>query len=135
MIKFTVPGNPVAKGRPRFSNRGKFVTAYTPAKTKIAEKSISEYAIYHMGLAKPLSGPLSLQIDFYMPIPKSLSKVAQQRLNGSWHVSRPDADNLFKLASDALNGICYIDDSQIATTYTTKRYSDEPRTEIFIEQL
>ena len=33
-IFILVPGEPVAKGRPRFAKRGAFVTTYTPEKTR-----------------------------------------------------------------------------------------------------
>ena len=33
MIQFTVPGQPVAKGRPKFTMQGGFARAYTPKKT------------------------------------------------------------------------------------------------------
>lgn len=132
MLKFTVPGNPVAKGRPRFATRGKSVIAYTPKSTKTAETSVTEYAKYHMGLAKPLSGPVAVDITFYMPIPQSKSKAARERLNGSWHISKPDKDNLEKLLLDALNGIVWVDDSQVCQSASRKIYSLEPRTEITI---
>ena len=132
MIKFTVPGSPVAKERPRFAKRGKFIVTYTPTKTKTAETSIAEYARYYMGFANPLEGVMWLDLAFYLPIPKEKRKTIE---NDSWHVCKPDADNLAKLASDALNGICYHDDSQIARLTITKRYSDNPRTEITITVL
>lgn len=31
--QFVVPGEPGSKGRPRFSNRGKYVSVHTPPKT------------------------------------------------------------------------------------------------------
>lgn len=135
MIKFTVPGLPIAKGRPRFTTRGKFAVAYTPQKTKDAEKSIADYAKYFMGFAKPLHGPLALDLIFYMPIPKSVSKTNRRRLNGSYHVSKPDADNLAKLVSDALNGICYLDDSQISKLTITKIYALDPGVTINISEI
>ena len=39
-IKFTIPGPPQGKGRPRFSRRGKFVTTFTPDKTVLYENLI-----------------------------------------------------------------------------------------------
>jgi hypothetical protein len=40
MIAFTIPGQPVAKGRPKFARRGAHVVAYTPAKTASYENLV-----------------------------------------------------------------------------------------------
>jgi len=46
---------------------------------------------------------------------------------------KPDWDNLGKIASDALEGLAYKRDGQIATGIVHKRYSNQPRLEIEIE--
>jgi Holliday junction resolvase RusA-like endonuclease len=48
---------------------------------------------------------------------------------------RPDVDNLAKLAMDALNGVFWIDDAQIADLTVTKRYRDTPGTSVSITML
>lgn len=131
-ILITIPGTPVAKGRPKFATRGKFVTAYTPKATKDAENVISMEA-KKQGVTA-FSGPVELWIDFYMPIPKSVSKRERERLNNGPHIKRPDADNLAKLVLDALNGIAWEDDNQVFKLSIEKLYSDNPRTEIFIKE-
>lgn len=40
-IQFTIPGVPVAKGRPKFSTRGGYAQAYTPSKTTKAEQHVA----------------------------------------------------------------------------------------------
>ena len=35
-VRFTVPGEPVGKGRPRLSSRNGFAHAYTPAGARVA---------------------------------------------------------------------------------------------------
>ena len=55
----------------------------------------------------------------------------------STHHRRTDADNLAKLVLDALNGVAYADDRQIASLYVTvirSRQEDE-RTELDISKL
>ena len=49
-IMFTVYGEPVAKGRPRFSTRGKFPIAYTPEKTKTYESEVGMMAKKHLSI-------------------------------------------------------------------------------------
>lgn len=41
ILEFTVPGVPVAKGRPKFSTRGGYAQAYTPSKTTKAEQYVA----------------------------------------------------------------------------------------------
>jgi hypothetical protein len=49
MTMFTVYGEPVGKGRPRFAKRGNFVSTYTPQKTKTYEDEIRMMARAAMG--------------------------------------------------------------------------------------
>ena len=46
---------------------------------------------------------------------------------------KPDCDNCIKSITDALNGIAYIDDSQIVSIECEKWYSDRPRAEVMID--
>lgn len=42
-----------------------------------------------------------------------------------YHTKKPDASNLLKIFEDAIEGICYINDSQIVMVMATKKYCDE----------
>lgn len=131
-----IKGEPVAKGRPRFRNCGSFVSAYTPAKTKNAEKSIKEQLReYFTDL--PSQKPIRIEFVFYFGIPKSYSKkkIKELETNKFLHTNKPDADNVAKLYLDAMNGLVFNDDKQIATLKITKLYTFlEPRTEIIIDE-
>ena len=71
-----------------------------------------------------------------MPVPCSLSKPKKKALlAGFYHLKRPDVDNLLKLVCDALNGVAWKDDSDIASIFAVKGYSEHPRTEIEIKYL
>jgi hypothetical protein len=48
---------------------------------------------------------------------------------------RPDFDNLAKTAADALQGVAFRNDSQIADAVIRKRYSSTPRMRIQIQVL
>jgi Holliday junction resolvase RusA-like endonuclease len=63
------------KGRPKFSTRGGFVKAYTPAKTRDFENKIKEKAIEAMADRKlsVLNEALGLRVIAYMPVPESWS--------------------------------------------------------------
>src|SRR3990170_1426213 len=131
-VEFTVIGNPIAKGRPRFSRRGAFVSTYSPKKTADNAKIISGEAMVAMAGRKPLEGALKCVLSFYMPIPKSTSKkdVAKMLSGEIRFTKKPDIDNLGKQAMDGMNGIVYLDDAQIMWFESVKHYSDNPRTEI-----
>jgi Holliday junction resolvase RusA-like endonuclease len=75
-----------------------------------------------------------MKCDFYKGVPKSWSeKKRQQALAGLIKpIGRPDCSNYLKGVEDALNGIAYLDDSQIVLVHVTKQYSLEPRAEIRI---
>lgn len=131
MIEFTVYGEPVAKGRPRFTKRG---IAYTPQKTSNYENLV-KLSYLEIPREKHLNGEqLQAEIIAFFSIPKSKPKKLQLKmLSGEVrHTKRPDLDNIAKSVLDSLNGIAYNDDSQIVTLVVSKYYSSEPRTEIRI---
>lgn len=123
-ISFTIPGNAVAQGRPRFARRGRFVHTYDPPKSKAWKEYVRLCAI--AAKCKPLDGPLSMQIVFFLRPPKNLDKKLA-RGEGIAHISKPDCSNLVKALEDALTGICYHDDSQIVDLSATKCYSAQPQ--------
>jgi len=130
-IQFTVYGEPVAKGRPRYSTRGGFPRSYTPAKTLRAEDDFRAQALSRRP-SKPVTGQVDLEVSFYRSIPKSFSKRKRQdALDGRIApTTRPDVDNYVKLICDAMNGIFWQDDAQIVCMRVHKKYSDTPRTEV-----
>lgn len=122
-ISFVINGEPVAKGRPRFRNTGKFVQTYTPKKTLDAEKLVRQcFKDQHPEFEKPFEGPVMIDVHFHMPIPSSLSKKKQNELRLKPHVKKPDLDNLVKTVCDALNGYVWKDDSQIYMIIARKSY-------------
>ena len=133
-LHFTIPGNPVAKGRPRFRVFKGHVMSYTPAKTHKAEKEVLDAFKYCWPSFKtPFKGPISLKVTFFMQVPTSLSKKKQSALCLSPHVKKPDLDNLIKTVCDALNGYVWEDDSQIYMIQAIKTYSlDAPYTKVEI---
>lgn len=124
MIKFTVYGEPVAKGRPRFTKRG---FAYTPKKTREAQDNFLAQAVKHKP-KKPLKGALRVIMKCYKPKPKSKPKKVK------YWITRPDLDNFVKIL-DSLNGVFWIDDSQIIKIEASKEYGEPARTEITIYKL
>ena len=133
MIKLTIPGVPVAKQRARVTRRG---FAFTPAKTVHYETYIQElFAVQYPAFA-PLTGPITLRMWAYFPIPKGTSKRTRELMESGFikRDKRPDYDNVSKAVSDALNGLAYNDDGQIVSASIEKLYSERPRLEIELEK-
>ena len=135
MIQFTVPGNPVPKGRPRL---GKGRT-YTPKRTLEAENVVRSVAQLHEVI--PIVGACVVHLDFFLPIPKTWAKAKQQSamLGTIRPTTGADADNLGKLVLDALQGegtgSAFANDAQIVELICRKWYSVEPRTVVKIVPL
>ena len=134
-ISFTIPGEPCAKGRPRFSRCGPYVNTYTPEKTTNFE-TLVKYEYYNQcgNMRFADNAQIAIDIIAYRSIPKNTSKKKRALMCAEKVVpiTKPDWDNIGKIVSDALNGLAYRDDSQIADSRVRKMYSEEPRTEVRI---
>lgn len=135
-ISFTIPGNPVGKGRPKFSRQGGHIRTYTPEKTASYEALVRrEYARQCKGIQSyPKDTALAVYICAYSAIPKSASRrKAAAMLRGEIRpTKKPDADNIAKIICDALNGLAYHDDAQIAELHIEKHYAEQPRVRVAV---
>lgn len=113
ILSFEVPGQPVAKARPRVTRRG----TYTPKRTRDYERAVGEAALVAWAARRvTIAGPVAVEVEFTM-------KVAQKRLWGNFHPVRPDVDNLAKVLLDGLHAIM-ADDASVARLSATKRYGE-----------
>lgn len=117
VFDFTVPGEPIPKGRPRVFRSN----TVTPERTRVAEDRVLQAFVRKYGHPEPLQGPVSISCWFYL---------------GSRR--RKDFDNLAKLITDALNGAAFADDSQVTRALIVKIMpvkgrTVEPRAEVRIE--
>jgi Holliday junction resolvase RusA-like endonuclease len=107
-MKFTVTGNPVPWER----NDSRQGARFTAPRTREYEAHVAAAA--HLAGAKPLEGPVRLTLRFYRATAR-----------------RCDLDNLAKSVQDALNGVAYLDDSQIEHLEASKAIDRErPRVEV-----
>jgi len=134
IITFEVPGEPVAKARPRYN--GNTGTVYTPAKTKHYETKVKHEAVKHAP-KELLTGPLEVKLTFYRPMLKSFSKKRRQEAEDGIYrpITKADVDNLAKSILDPMNGIIYKDDAQVVTLIAEKYYSHEPRVYVEIVEM
>lgn len=136
MLKFVIPGEPCAQGRPRFTTKNGYAKAYDHEKSrnyKAFVRYIATAAAKQQGWTYTYL-PLYVEIIAYMGIPKSKSKKWRAAaIRGQERpTKKPDTDNIFKLVTDALSGVIYADDKQIVSCRVQKWYSEEPRTEVRI---
>lgn len=124
-ITLTVVTDPVAKARARVAMRGTRIHAYTPAKTQQAEWRIREAFCAKFPHHVPWTGAIELVVQARIKMPASLAKKYRST---AIPITRPDCDNYLKTVLDSLNGVAFVDDSQVATVTFSKRYapSDEP---------
>ena len=109
MNTLTIAMHPRGKERPR-KGQGRF---YTPPATQAAEARIAQEYVAAK-LPRNIEGPLRLYVRAVYAMPASWSKKKRAEMLGKYYESTPDCDNVWKLASDSLNGIAYGDDRHIA---------------------
>lgn len=131
-ISLTVYGKPVPQGRPRFARVGGFVKPYDPQKSGSWKDSIKWQAIQQK--APMLVGALAMKLIFCLDKPKSTPRKVL------YPAKKPDLDNFIKAVEDALEGVCYKNDSQIVQiqaikAYCAKDYEERPCVKIEIVEL
>lgn len=124
VLSCVVPGEPVAKERPRFAVAK--VThkpiVYTPAETKRHEARIAQYATtFKAQRVTDEHACVSVDVDFYVS-----------------QLGHADIDNLAKCVLDGLNGSgIWVDDRQVVTVMARKFAavpgSTEPHTRITVQ--
>jgi len=135
IIQFTVDGDPIPKGRPRFARRGHFVQTYTDAKTIDYETQVAMKARHAIGASEPLKGALTVFLYLRYAVPASYSKKRKEAcLRGVEYPKRIDLDNVYKSITDAMNGIVYMDDSQIVEAHITKVYAETAGANIMVQE-
>ena len=135
IVNFEVPGDPVPKGRPRFARRGQFVQTYTDSKTIEYETHVALKARQAIGATKHLEGALNVFLYLRYAVPPSYSKKRRQAcLAGEEYPKRQDLDNCYKSITDAMNGIVYLDDSQIVEAHIRKVYDEVAGANVMVQE-
>ena len=137
MVTFEVPGDPHGKGRPKFARRGNFVQTYTDKKTASYEDLIRFHANIAMVDLAPLESAVAVYIYIKLAVPKSYSKKRTEAcLSGLERpTKKPDWDNVAKSICDAMNGIVYMDDTQIVDAHVTKVYAANAGVDVGVKEI
>lgn len=135
-IKFSIPGQPFGKQRPRVVSRGTFSKAYTPKETVSYENLVKlMYSQVAKGKMFPDGAMLDVRIIAYYDIPKSTSKKKRKEMleHKIRPAKKPDWDNIGKIVCDSLNLVAYHDDSAVVDAQVRKFYSENPRVDVTIK--
>lgn len=132
--EFEVIGEVVGKERPRVNMYTGSV--YTPNKTKDYEFLIQQYFKMKYPNHQTLEGRLSIQIVAYLKIPKSTSnkKTHEMLENKISPTKKPDIDNIAKVVLDAMNKFVFKDDNQVSKVSVEKRFGNEEKVWIMVEE-
>lgn len=131
VVQFTVPGPPVAKGRPRAFSRGRGIALRTPKKTERYEGKVASFARSAFE-GEVMSGGVAVVMEFVLPRPKRIPKRTPGRLPAP---VKPDLDNLVKAVLDGVEkaGAFEVGDGQVVSIMTSKWYAalgEEPCVEV-----
>lgn len=142
VAEFRIDGDPKAtpriKGRIVAPNSPKrFIQFYTPD-TADGWKTLVQYGAKRHRLEQPLSGPLRLWIDLFMPRPQYMQTAKFPDYPVPFDV-KPDRDNMEKAVLDSLTDIeFWHDDAQVCGGEVCKWYcakDGKPGASVIIERL
>lgn len=133
MITIIVPGVPVAKGRPRFTEVGR---VFTPQQTENFENRVRLFANRAMAGRPQMDGPVRVSVFATVPIPKSWSRKRKQAAVAYQILpeSKPDGDNYLKCI-DSLNNCVWRDDAQAIVSTVVKVYGHKPQLRIEVSRV
>lgn len=144
-VEFTVYGSPKPAGSKRaFVSGGRARVVDANPKAKPWKQQVTQMAIDSQfnetedpGLPVFSDGPVSLSLLFVLKRPK-----AHYRSNGDlkldaphFHTNAPDGLKLARGVEDALSGVAYRDDSQVARLTVLKQYGEPERVEILVRPM
>ena len=136
IVEFTVPGQPVGKGRPRIGKVGAHARMFTPEKTVNYEGLVAHAAHQAMAGRGLITGPVDMQVEIVMQIPASWSAKKQRDAAAGLVLpaTKPDCSNVIKAVEDGMNGVVYKDDAQIVGGWFRKRYGAAPGVQVSVTQ-
>ncbi len=124
VLRGTIPGKPVAMGRPRIGRNRMFTPKASREYMEEAARIISEATELR------ITEPVQVYMTFIFPRPKSMPKGYKEHLSTwgdekgrVWKWTKPDIDNLEKMTLDSIvkSGVLR-DDSQVVSTHSEKYY-------------
>ena len=130
-LTFVVPGKPVPQPRARVSTRGGFARSYVPRQHPIHPYRVCIAEIAKAAGATVTEDAVSVTICATFARPKSHLNQTGLRKTAPL-LPREDVDNLAKSVLDALTGVAWHDDKQVASLQIVKSYGTAGATEVSI---
>lgn len=126
ITRFHVTGRPAPQGSKTYLGKGRFkeqsnhVAAWRNDVRNAASAAFGEALV---------NGPLLTEMVFMFSRPKChhVAGKTDRPLKADapfWHTSAPDRDKLERATNDALTGVIWVDDSQVAATLSQKIYAE-----------
>lgn len=130
---FLIPGKPQGKDRPRFDPKTNRV--YTTQSTRTYEQTVRwSYISATTANERMHDGKCRVEIEAVYSIPVSWTVAKKNQAHtGDITPGKPDCDNIAKAVLDALNGLAYKDDAQVAELVVKKRYGEKAHVAVRIE--
>jgi len=142
LVAFAVRGLPVPQGALVRSPSGGL---YHQGRGRLDDwrRALADGARAVIGDAALVDGPLWVWLEFRLPRPGNHFLPATRRrperelraTAAVWHDRAPDLDKLTRAALDALTGVVWRDDRQVASLHVAKRYSDTPGADVRVRRL
>lgn len=119
MIQAFIPGTPIPQGSKVAYNRGgRCVIAESNKKLPAWRKQVKEKLEQANASCEPITGEVSLQVIFFLPRPKSVTRL--------FPTTKPDLDKLIRAINDSATDAGVLeDDSQVVEIVAYKFYQDE----------
>lgn len=131
-----IPGEAIAKQRPRATVIGGHAKVYTPKETINYESYIKYLFTSKFREFVPLEVAIKIDIEIHKTIPISVSDKKKKLMKDNLlpATTKPDLDNIIKIITDALNKVAYKDDNLIVEINARKKYSKVPKAIVTIEE-
>lgn len=142
-MEIEVLGEPMGKQRPRATSWGGHTRIYTPKKTLSYEGRFASAYWGKYPEGKPTSLPVKMSITAVFALKKAdynskgmPNKRGTNKLMGfEMATKKPDCDNIAKAVLDGLNGVAFVDDSQVVELSIKKKYGMAPKVIVDWEEI
>lgn len=128
ICSFTVPGAVVPWARTGARGAQRF----TPKKQRDYGAVIRDAARAAMGEREPVDEPVEVKIVAVFAPPKTRTKKQREATSAGFKASKPDAGNIEKIITDAMNCIVYTDDARVAVCHVAKVYGTRPELRVSV---
>ncbi len=133
-IEFTIPGAAAPQGSKRAIRlrTGRTVLVESSARVK-PFRAVAALAATEAWRRPPTADAVGLEVAFRFVRPKSHHTAdGSLRAGAPLTPGKPDIDKLLRALLDALTGVIYVDDAQVACIWATKEYGARAETVVSV---